>query len=248
MAISDKNRKILWGKSASMCAICRHPLVIDPTETDTESVVGDECHIISGAKNGPRSDPDYPRSKIDDLSNLILLCRVHHKQVDDQVETYTVDILRQIKNNHEKWIDEKLKDENKEKPLGIRRLKENIPEKLKLIQSGKELLNLAMGCHGSYKDYPDDLDSNEADMVGGFMQDIADWADLGLDFEPAEKIRAAQSISESIGLLKDNGFLVFAASENQIMEGRIKGPSTFHVLHLTVTRVTDENIVFSDPE
>ena len=85
-------------------------------------------------------------------------------------------------------------------------------------------------------------------MGGGFMQDIADWADLGLDFEPAEKIRAAQSISESIGLLKDNGFLVFAASENQIMEGRIKGPSTFHVLHLTVTRVTDENIVFSDPE
>ncbi|MCL1092103.1 HNH endonuclease [Shewanella profunda] len=75
MSISDKNRKILWGKSGNLCAICRQALVIDPTTADPESVVGDECHIISGAKGGPRHTPEFPIDEIDSLSNLMLLCR-----------------------------------------------------------------------------------------------------------------------------------------------------------------------------
>ncbi|MDE1312705.1 hypothetical protein MCX36_20400 [Vibrio aestuarianus] len=73
MAISDKTRKILWGKSGTKCAICKQSLVFERTTQDSESVVGEECHIVSGAKKGPRSDPEFPRDKIDDVSNLILV-------------------------------------------------------------------------------------------------------------------------------------------------------------------------------
>jgi hypothetical protein len=40
----------------------------------------------------------------DKFANLILLCNVHHKQVDDQVATFTVERLTQIKAEHEAWV------------------------------------------------------------------------------------------------------------------------------------------------
>jgi predicted restriction endonuclease len=97
MTITDKTRKVLWGRSGNRCSFCRSPLVIDATAADTEAVVGDECHVISGKRGGPRADSNFPPERIDELENLLLLCRVHHKMVDDQAETYTVDVLKAIR-------------------------------------------------------------------------------------------------------------------------------------------------------
>jgi hypothetical protein len=77
---------------------------MDATPQDDESVVGDECHIVSSKPDGPRYDPQFPVDQIDFYTNLILLCRVHHKMIDDQSETFTADILHQLKANHEKWV------------------------------------------------------------------------------------------------------------------------------------------------
>lgn len=104
MTITDKMRKLLWGRSGSRCAFCRNELIQDATPQDDESVVGDECHIVSGKSNGPRYDPAFPVDEIDTYANLILLCRVHHKTVDDQPETFTTEILGQLKANHERWV------------------------------------------------------------------------------------------------------------------------------------------------
>lgn len=242
--ITDKNRKILWAKSGNRCAVCRKPLIIEPTHQDPESVLGEECHIRSAAKAGPRHDPAFPANEIDGLSNLLLLCRVHHKMVDDQVETYTTNILTGIKTNHENWVEEKLKDEDKITPVRIKRISDEIPTKLPLILSGIDLLNLALGCHAAYNDYSDDLDDAETDLVGGFIQDISDWADLGFGMEPSERIRAAKSIDEGIKSLRESGFLVFAERERQRIEGGINGPSNFYVLHLSVKRGNDSGVVF----
>ncbi len=69
-------------------------------------------HIISPREKGPRHDPTYPQEKLDSDENLILLCRIHHKMVDDQEETYTRDILRQMKSNHGIWLTEKFTDKS----------------------------------------------------------------------------------------------------------------------------------------
>jgi hypothetical protein len=37
-------------------------------------------------------DSNFPADKLDEAENLILLCKVHHKLVDDQTETYTADV------------------------------------------------------------------------------------------------------------------------------------------------------------
>ncbi|MDO9043192.1 MAG: HNH endonuclease [Desulfocapsaceae bacterium] len=243
MAISDKNRKILWAKSGNRCAICRHGLVVDETEKDSESVVGDECHIVSGAKDGPRHDPDYPAADIDSLSNLMLLCRVHHKMVDDQVETYTADVMRVIKSNHEKWVETKLQDHPQIPSISIKRISNEIPKQLPAIQSGKELLSLAIGCQGAYHDYSEGLNDEETELVGSFIQNVSDWGDIGDGMEPIERIRAAKAIDGEIAELKSKGFMVFAARERQCMEGGVNPPSSFYVLHLSVCRVDDPNVV-----
>lgn len=110
MGISLKTHKMLWGRLGNHCAMpdCRKELVMDATETDDESLIGEECHIISRSPDGPRRNADFPEEKLDKYENLILLCRIHHKIIDDQPNTYTVEYLKQIKVAHEKWVRESL--------------------------------------------------------------------------------------------------------------------------------------------
>jgi hypothetical protein len=108
MTITDKARKLLWGGSGSRCAFCKQELVMEGTPRDDESIVGDECHIVSGEPNGPRYSPDFPSDELDSYPNLVLLCRVHHKVIDDQPETFTADFLRRLKEDHARWVSESL--------------------------------------------------------------------------------------------------------------------------------------------
>lgn len=117
MGISLKSHKMLWGRFGNRCAMtdCRNELVMDATETDDESLIGEECHIVAQKPNGPRGDPSFPKDKIDKYSNLILLCRIHHKLIDDQPNTYTVDKLHKTKELHEKWVRESLEEYDEKK-------------------------------------------------------------------------------------------------------------------------------------
>ena len=118
MSISLKTHKLLWGRSGNKCAFedCRNDLIADETETDDESIIGDEAHIVGKSSDGPRGDSDLDKDSRDKYDNLILLCRKHHKIIDDQYNFYTIEKLREIKLNHEKWISESLSiDKEKEK-------------------------------------------------------------------------------------------------------------------------------------
>ena len=128
MFISDKTRKLIWVKTGNRCAICRQKLIIEQTSVDSESVVGDGCHIISQSEGGPRFDRSYPKEKVDSEENMIVLCKSHHKMIDDQVETYTAEVLRAIKKNHEKWVETQLSQTEEIKPVRIVRHKDLIPK------------------------------------------------------------------------------------------------------------------------
>lgn len=106
MSISIKTRKMLWGRSANRCNFenCRRELVMDATETDDESIIGEECHIIARENDGPRGTSDLSEEQRDKYSNLILLCNIHHKVIDDQPKEYSVEKLRNLKTSHENWV------------------------------------------------------------------------------------------------------------------------------------------------
>lgn len=116
MSIQLKTHKLLWGRSGNRCAYpgCRLELVFDETESDDPSIIGEEAHIVARKLDGPRGRTSLPSEKRDLYDNLILLCRTHHKLVDDQFTTHTVARLLEFKAAHEEWVSETLSlDSNK---------------------------------------------------------------------------------------------------------------------------------------
>lgn len=118
MSISLKTRKKLWAKSSNRCAFpsCRQELVVEETETDDASIIADEVHIVGKEINGPRGNSTLTSDERDKYDNLMLLCKIHHKQIDDQENTYTVSVLKDMKNNHIEWVNKTFNpDINKQK-------------------------------------------------------------------------------------------------------------------------------------
>jgi len=117
MAVSIKTNRMLWGRAASRCSLpeCRRELVIDALETDDPSLVGEAAHIVAEEPDGPRGDPAFPIERLNKYDNLILLCNIHHKQVDDQFKHFSVDRLRTLKGAHEKWVRECLSGFDKQR-------------------------------------------------------------------------------------------------------------------------------------
>jgi hypothetical protein len=67
--MSVKTTKMLWGgRAANRCAICRMELVMEATETDDASVVGEACHIVAQSEEGPRGNSELTRQQRDSVS------------------------------------------------------------------------------------------------------------------------------------------------------------------------------------
>jgi DNA-binding HxlR family transcriptional regulator len=241
MAITEKTRKLLWGKSGNRCAMCRHELSVDRTINDDESIIGDECHIISGKKDGPRHSSVIEDDKIDSCENLILLCRIHHKQVDDQHLTYTSEILRQIKDNHEKWVSQKLTDEDKLPKVRVKRIKENIPQFLKRLTTGKEILDIVIGAHSYSYDNDELLNEAEVKAVREFLDLINDWGDMGNELSPGDRVEAAFNLTQQIEELEKLGFWVFGANEKQLLVANGEN-SSWTMAIINVKRQTNKEI------
>jgi hypothetical protein len=247
MTITDKARKLLWGRSGNRCAVCKQELIVSATDKDSEAVVGDECHIVSGELNGPRHDPSYPQEKLDSYENLILLCRVHHKMVDDQATTFTAGILRQLKNNHEIMISEKLSDPKKLKPVRLRRIKKNIPDYLVRVTTGKQLVDLIAGTYAFSMDHDELNSQEEVDLIGSFLQDLRDWMDIIDDAEPSDRVNSSYHLTQMIRDIEEKGFFVFGGREVQLLEGGIEDePSNWPVAIVHVLR-NDNRAIISQP-
>lgn len=238
MAISDRTRKILWARSGNCCVFCKHELIIDATASDDESVIGDECHIISGQVNGPRYDPAFPQEEIDSYINLIILCRIHHKMVDDQPDTYTVDILRKMKANHERSYKAQSKISSSPK---VKRLKENIPPFLTRLILGKEVLNLVDGSCALDTGYDELETQDEVNLVSSFLSWVQDL-DV-LSDELALSVQTGFELTEMIKELEEAGFFVFGARESRILEGGVGEPVSFPVAIFRVLRKSNPEII-----
>jgi hypothetical protein len=107
--------KSLWGRAANRCSFtdCK----IELTPDGAKETLGEMAHIIAKSPDGPRGKSDIPPESRDSYENLILLCPTHHKIVDKDPEKWTVDILKQMKEKHEKWVIEQLEKGDITTPL-----------------------------------------------------------------------------------------------------------------------------------
>lgn len=216
MAITDKTRKILWGKSGNKCAICKQELVREDNFQSNYSIIGEECHIISGKKNGPRYDPSFPVEKLDSYENLILLCASDHKMIDDFSEIYTVEKLRQIKEQHEKWVSKNIYGEDMVPKIKL--IKQKIPDYLIQINSGKELLNITEGAHAFSYDYDNIEKEEELRIISSFLDDVYDWGDLAYELGPGANLKIEYDFTKYIETLSKYGLSVFGGRIVKIFE------------------------------
>lgn len=205
MAITDRDRKILWGLSGNSCAKCGAELVREPSiEGDPHAVVGEECHIVARSPDGPRGDAASIGD--DTYSNLILLCASCHAEVDDQPARFTVEVLRSMKAKHEQPVAERLAGSTTWSVKGGDR-----PVKLDLLENGDQVVRLVTESHQSTFDRPDGLTSAERAAVGSFLQDCRDWGDILGDLGPEAEMQAADGFEHHLNELMNMGFVVLGA-------------------------------------
>ena len=95
----------LCARSAGRCQFdgCNKNLFTEGL-TLTTGYFGEIAHNVASSSGGPRGDVVRSPELSDDVDNLILLCHEHHKLVDDNPDVYTENVLRSMKQNHEKLI------------------------------------------------------------------------------------------------------------------------------------------------
>lgn len=102
----SRDLKILCTRSGNRCALqnCRKILVVNATENDRESFAAELAHIKGEKPESPRYDSAMTDVQRNSYDNRILVCNTCHKIIDDQLNTYTVEKLHQIKKEHEEFI------------------------------------------------------------------------------------------------------------------------------------------------
>ena len=112
MGVPTKDAKILWARAAGRCSMsdCRAKVIEDGTGSPSgkDVLIGQTCHIVSRKPKGPRGDSVLPADDRDRYPNLIVLCCIHHTLIDRDPESWPIELLHQIKADHELWVEENL--------------------------------------------------------------------------------------------------------------------------------------------
>lgn len=116
-AIALKTRVLLWGRAAARCAFpgCTKELVHDATGADDESLIGDAAHIVAESDDGSRGQSPLTAEERMKYANLILMCKNHHKVIDDQYVEWTVEKLTALKKAHEADVRSRLSEPEKKR-------------------------------------------------------------------------------------------------------------------------------------
>lgn len=109
MAIKSKVIKMVWGKAAARCSMCKQVLIEGKNKNSSFLIpIGEIAHIVAEKNDGPRGESNLTAMERDEIENLLLLCQEHHTIIDNDTDLYTVDKLRGIKEIHEQWVENKL--------------------------------------------------------------------------------------------------------------------------------------------
>jgi hypothetical protein len=187
---------------------------------DNASVVAEEAHIVAQSPNGPRGDTTYP-GDVDHHENLILLCRIHHKMIDDQVGEWPVARLREVKSAHEAWVVEKLSAS----PERVRLIPDPAapnPSDLqyKLAVSGGQLWNLLKEASSWNFSYSEAGDSEEVDQMVDMLDEMSDWADISSDIVGLRQQReVVKRFGEIIDTAAGIGYVIYTRRLSLLLTG-----------------------------
>lgn len=107
--MKERHIQKLIQESAGICNFpnCREVLFYEYEDKSFIKLV-EFCHIIGEKSKGPRGHPTKSQLMKSNPKNIILLCVKHHIIVDGNEKEYTIDKLYQMKENHIKFVKDRL--------------------------------------------------------------------------------------------------------------------------------------------
>lgn len=205
MGITLKTKKTLWAKSGNRCAICEKVLIEDTSPTGVNLNIGEECHIISSKTNGPRHIPNYSKD-YDGYENLLLLCRNHHKAIDEDVLAYPKKKLIQIKKTHEFFIKDSISKaiSPKKSPIVA------IPK----ISNGKEIIDIIKSADCNILEHSELETEEEVEIISNLLSLLPDYIDLfGMDvILKIDEIKMGLKFNSYVKAIEDAGFVIFGGN------------------------------------
>ena len=107
-SLSSKAIQMLYIAAGGRCQFrgCNKKLFHDVLET---KIINNSniAHIVASSPKGPRGTMQSHQLSAE-LNNVMLLCKDHHKLIDDCPETYTEEILKKMKFDQERLVSELL--------------------------------------------------------------------------------------------------------------------------------------------
>ena len=108
--IPERIKLILMGKSGGKCEFrgC-NKIILEEALTQKSGIYSNFAHIIADRVNGPRGDKVLSEKLAKEEGNIMVLCFEHHKLVDENEEEYSVRLLKEMKEEHENYVNEVMK-------------------------------------------------------------------------------------------------------------------------------------------
>lgn len=106
--LSQADTLKLYGLSAARCAKCKLKLVKESERSGRIYNLGKRAHMAAKSDDGPRADPSLTPAERALLKNHVLLCGTCHDEVDLDEETWPIERLRKLRDDHIAWVDERL--------------------------------------------------------------------------------------------------------------------------------------------
>lgn len=100
--VSPKTRLFLFVRAGGRCEFddCNRYLM-EHHRTRIPGIYAQMAHIWAFSSAGPRGNTGIDSADLNEAENLMLLCPICHKQVDDRPDLYPVEVLERFKHAHE---------------------------------------------------------------------------------------------------------------------------------------------------
>jgi len=116
VSVSVQEQKKVCIASGGKCAFPGCDIELVSYEAGPEgTIVGEIAHLVAEHRQGPRGRSGMTDEERNKANNLMLLCTLHHTVIDQNPHSYSVQVLRQMKADHEKRI----AATTPQKPLGF---------------------------------------------------------------------------------------------------------------------------------
>ena len=168
------------------------------TKTMKISTLEKNVTLLVSQLKGPRHVDNY--QDYDSYDNLILLCRNHHKEIDDisNVSIYTKEKLHQIKHEHEKWVSESLTV--------------NIPQKgieVPILLFGNELFNILSASSGLSPNNDDCKNEAAAEYIANIWQMLSDYIDIIPDLTVYDQKKLEWDLHNLLNEMSEKGYFLY---------------------------------------